>query len=102
MVIKIKFPIFALVMKQKKIYLYAGYYEMFITDVPMPLPYTLISWHKSVEAAERNAERLHPGDNYYFKVTLFPDDLKWVLEDVIDELGSVPTSVINGEEFYIV
>ena len=75
---------------------------MFITDVPMPLPYTLISWHKSVEAAERNAERLHPGDNYYFKVTLFPDDLKWVLEDVIDELGSVPTSVINGEEFYIV
>lgn len=102
MVIKIKFPIFALVMKQKKIYLYAGYYEMFITDVPMPLPYTLISWHKSVEAAELNAKRLHPGDNYYFKVTLFPDDYHFVLEDYIDRHGSVPTSVINGEEFYII
>ena len=88
-------------MKQK-IYLYAGYYEMFITDVPMPKNYTLLSWHWSVEAAARNAERLHPGDNYYYKVDLYPDDFHWVLEQFIDRYGSVPTSVINGEEFYIV
>ena len=86
----------------KKIYLYAGYYEMYITDVPMPKPYSLISWHKSVDAAENAARKAHPDDSYYFKTTLFPDDLHWVLENIIDEKGAVPTATINGEEFYIV
>lgn len=88
-------------MKQK-IYLYAGYYEMYITDRPMPKPYSLISWHWSVDAAERAAQKAHPGDNYYFKTTLFPDELHFVLEDAIDRNGSVPTATIDGDEFYIV
>ena len=88
--------------KRKKIYLDAGYYEMFITDRPMPKPYSLLSWHWSVDAAENNAKRMHPGDNYYFKAELFPDDLHYVLEDYIDSDGSVPTTTIDGDEFYIV
>lgn len=88
-------------MKQK-IYLYAGYYEMFITDVPMPKPYSLISTHYTVEAAEKRAEKEHPGDAYYFKTSLYPDDYHYVLENYIDRYGSVPTSTINGEEFYII
>ena len=88
--------------KRTKIYLYAGYYEMFITDRPLGKPYSLISWHYSVEAAERAARKAHPDDSYYFKASLFPDDLHYVLEDYIDKDGAVPTSVIEGDEFYIV
>jgi hypothetical protein len=88
-------------MKRNKIYLYAGYYEMFITDRPMPKNYTLLSWHWSVEAAARNAERLHPGDNYYYKVDLYPDDFHYVLEQFIDAGEAIPTATINGDEFYI-
>lgn len=87
-------------MKKQKIYLYAGYYEMFITDRPLGKPYSLISWHYSVEAAMRNAEKLHQGDPYYFKTNLFPDDYHYVLEDAIDREGSVPTFTIEGDEFY--
>jgi hypothetical protein len=75
---------------------------MFITDRPLGKPYSLISWHYSVEAAEKRAKKEHPGDNYYFKTNLFPDDLHYVLEDEIDRKGSVPTSVIEGDEFYII
>jgi len=88
--------------KRTKIYLYAGYYEMFITDRPLDKPYSLISWHYSVEAAEKRAEREHPDDKYYYKVNLFPDDLHFVLEECIDREGAVPTSTIQGDEFYIV
>lgn len=86
----------------KKIYLYAGYYEMYITDVPMPKPYTLISWHKSVDAAINRAEKEHPFDPYYLKADLFPDDRSYIIENVIMEQGGVPTAVINGEVFYII
>ena len=88
--------------KRTKIYLYAGYYEMFITDRPLDKPYSLISWHYSVEAATRRAEKEHPDDHYYYKANLFPDDLAYVLEDVIDSEGSIPTSTIQGDEFYII
>lgn len=90
-------------MKRKKIYLYAGYYEMYITDKPMPADYyTLISWHWSVDAAAKNAERLHPGDAYYYKAELFPDDLTYVLDTCVDRNGFIPTSTIGGDEFYII
>jgi len=85
-----------------KIYLYAGYYEMFITDRPLAAPYSLISWHYSVSAAAKAAEKAHPGDSYYYKVDLFPDDLTYILEDAIDRYGAVPTTVIQGDEFYII
>lgn len=87
---------------RKKIYLYAGYYEMFITDRPLDKPYVLISWHYSVEAATRRAEKEHPDDHFYYKTDLFPDDLHYVLESYIDEGKAIPTSTIQGDEFYIV
>ena len=88
--------------KRTKIYLYAGYYEMFITDRPLDKPYSLISWHYSWEAAEKRARKEHPGDSYYFKTSIFPDDLHFVLEDYIDRGEAIPTSTIQGDEFYIV
>ena len=87
---------------RKRIYLYVGYYEMFITDVPMPKPYTLISRHWSVEAAERAAEKAHPGDNYYFKADLYPDYYQYVLDGFAMNGEEIPTSEINGEIFYII
>ena len=88
--------------KRRKIYLYGFYYEMFITDRPLEKPFSLISRHYSVEAAEKHAKRVQPGDKYYYKVDLFPDDLNYVLEDFINRDGAVPTSTIQGDEFYIV
>ena len=85
-----------------KIYLYAGYYEMFITDRKMPAPYSLISQHYSVDAAEKAAIKKHPGDSYYFKTTLFPDGYHYVLENCIDTQGTVKIATIDGDEFYIV
>ena len=87
-------------MKTNKIYLYAGYYEMFITDRPLGSPYVLISWHKSVEAAEKRAQKEHPGDAYYFKTNLYPDDYHFVLESYIDDGLAIPTFTIEGDEFY--
>lgn len=87
-------------MKKTKIYLYAGYYEMFITDRQLDKPYTLISWHYSVERAEERARKEHPDDHIFFKANLFPDDYHFVLEDYIDKEGSVPTFTIEGDEFY--
>ena len=89
-------------MARQKIYLYAGDYEMFITDRPLGKPYVLISWHYSVAAAIRAAEKAHPGDNYYFKTNLYPDDYCYVLENFIDRGEPVPTSTIEGDEFYII
>lgn len=41
----------------KKYYLYAGYYELWISDRVLGAPLTLISWHKSLENAANAAER---------------------------------------------
>lgn len=38
-------------------YLYAGYYELWISPKRLGAPLTPISWHKSLEAAEKAAER---------------------------------------------
>ena len=85
-----------------KIYLYAGYYEMYITDRPLDKPYSLISWHYSVAAAEKKAHWLHPDDPVFFKTNLYPDDYHYVLESFIDEGKAIPTSTIQGDEFYII
>jgi len=45
---------------QKWIYLFAGYYELIITDKLLPAPYILISRHKSVSNAEIAGERFDP------------------------------------------
>ena len=89
-------------MKRQKIYLYAGYYEMYITDTPLKAPYSLISWHYSVDAAWRAAERAHPDDNYFFKTNLFPEDLDFVREDFAWHGKEMPTADIQGQNFYIV
>ena len=88
-------------MKRKKIYLYAGYYEMFITDSPMDKPYELISWHWKLDRAIKRAEKEHPDDNYYFQVELYPDDYEYVLESFIMEGEALPISEIQGRNFYI-
>lgn len=84
-------------MKRKKIYLYAGYYEMFITDVPMQKPYCLISWHYSVERAEMSAEKEHPGDVCHYKENLCPD----YLYDSLSWDGALNIQKIQGEPFVI-
>lgn len=88
-------------MKRTKIYLYAGYYEMFITDKPLDKPYSLISWHWSVDAAIRRAEKEHPDDNYYFQVELYPDYYDYVLESFSMQEKEIPIHEIQGREFYI-
>ena len=75
---------------------------MYITDRPLGKPYSLISWHYSVDAAENRARKEHPDDHYYFKTNLYPDDLHWVLEEYIDNGEAIPTATIQGDEFYIV
>lgn len=56
----------------RKIYLYAGYLELYITDKPMDKPYVLLSTYRNVKSAERAAEKLHPGDTVFFQEGLFP------------------------------
>lgn len=90
------------IMKRKKVYLYAGYYEMYITDRPLDRPYSLISWHYSVEAAARRAEKEHPDDHYYYKTDLFPDERHFALESYIDDGKPIPTATVQGDEFYII
>lgn len=41
----------------KRYYLYAGYYELWISDRKLGAPLTPISWHKSFENAINAAER---------------------------------------------
>ena len=76
-------------MKRTKMCLYAGYYEMYITDRPLGKPYTLISWHYSAEAAEKRAQKEHPGDAYYFKTNLFPDDYQQPEGIPLEKLGQI-------------
>ena len=85
---------------RKKIYLYAGYYEMFITDNPMPKRYALLSTHYSVDKAEESARRLHPDDHVYYKVELFPEDLNFVLESLRED-KQLKVSKIGKDKFYI-
>ncbi len=43
-------------MARKTFYLYAGYYELFLSDRPLRCPLTLQSKHKSIGGAVRKAE----------------------------------------------
>jgi len=88
--------------KRKKYYLYAGYYEMYITDVPLDKPYSLISWHYSVEAAWRRAEKEHPDDPYFFKTDIFPEELQYVLEGYTWDEKEIEIANIQGNDFYII
>ena len=88
--------------KRKKFYLYAGYYEMYITDQPLGDPYSLISWHYSVEAAWKRAEKEHPDDPYFFKKEIYPEDLNFVLESYDWDGKEIKTADIQGQTFYII
>lgn len=78
-----------------KIYLYAGYYELYITDKPMDRPYTLLSWHKSVDNAVKEAERID--DTYFFQDDLLPEDLQF-----FREMKNARVEEIQGRNFLIV
>ena len=45
---------------KRKFFLYAGFYEMLITDRRLRRPYSLVSTHRSLEAAEAAAKRFAP------------------------------------------
>lgn len=77
-----------------KIYLYAGYYELFITDKPMNKPYALVSRHNSVEEAEQAAEQT--GDGYFYQEELLPEELNFILDDEATEIHE-----IQGRNFVI-
>lgn len=81
----------------KTIYLYAGYYEMYITDRPLDKPYVLMSKHRKVECAARAAEKAHPDDSYFYQEELFPDELSYIL----DEESNYHIAEVQGRNFII-
>lgn len=86
-------------MKRHKIYLYAGYYEMFISDKPMPKPYSLISWHYSAENAIARAEREHPEDPWHIVEHLLPEEYRLMMGD--DAYMDLKREEIGGRMFLI-
>jgi len=84
----------------KKIYLYAGYYELYITDKEMPKPYTLISWHKSVENAMKAAERFDDYASVIYAEHLFPEEYRLLMGE--DHYQDLKRAEIDGLTYLIV
>ena len=59
--------------KTTKYYLYAGYYEFWISTKELCAPLTLISWHRSIEAAERMAEKEDDLANIIYDSDIYGD-----------------------------
>lgn len=89
--------------KKKKIYLYAGYYELYVTNSPMPAPYVLLSTHRAVSGARREAERRDV--NVHYAEDLVPEDIEEAcyLNNVLglDPHPIWDTAVIDGVRFAI-
>lgn len=49
---------------KKKFYVYAGYYEVYVSAQPMPEPYILQSTHRKIERALEAAEKFDVTINY--------------------------------------
>ena len=58
----------------RKFYLYAGYYELFISNRPLRRPYSFISWHKSLDAAQRAAEKFDPDAHVHYAEQIAPPE----------------------------
>lgn len=56
-----------------KYYLYAGYYEFWISTKKLGAPLTLISWHRSIDAAERRAEKEDNWANIIYDSDIYGD-----------------------------
>ena len=81
-------------MKQK-IYLYAGYYELYITDKTLDAPYVLLSTHRTVRGAERAAVKLDV--QIHYAEHLVPEEI----EDVLSEDASWETANVQDTRFAI-
>lgn len=71
----------------RKIYLYAGYYELYITDKQLNRSYTLISTHRTVANAERAAEKF--------------DNDAWLMvdRDLVNE--SMYSILYDSDDYYL-
>ena len=59
--------------KTTKYYLYAGYYEFWISTKELCAPLTLMSWHRSIQAAERRAEKEDDLANIIYDSDIYGD-----------------------------
>ena len=59
-------------------YLYAGYYEWFVTDTPLPKPYVLDSEHETLDSALNKAQEYYADDHVHVQEGLLP---WWDIDD---------------------
>lgn len=52
--------------KEKNYYVYAGYYELILTDKKLEKPYIFLSMHKSLEKAIFSATKFDSDANFVF------------------------------------
>lgn len=69
---------------KRKFFLYAGFYEMLITDRRLRRPYSLVSTHRSLEAAEEAARRNDPDQTTVYDQNIKKDvaEAYPMLEDI--------------------
>ena len=84
----------------KRYYLYAGYYEIWISDKILRQPLTPLSWHKTLRAAVRHAEKIDPDATLCFDRSL--------MHEVREEFALLPWQerddffpLFNGENYDI-
>lgn len=80
----------------RKFYLYAGYYELFISNRPLRRPYSFISWHKSLDAVQRAAEKFDPDAHVHYAEQIAPPET----DEWIDE-GYARRDLVDGIPFVI-
>ena len=68
----------------KKFYVYAGYWEVYISTQPLPAPYVLQSTHRKIERALETAEKFDVSIIYCENVK---DDLPAFLYESLQESG---------------
>ena len=69
-----------------KFYVYAGYYELYVSAKPMDMPgYFFQSWHRKIERAIEKAESFDDTVHYCENVREY---LPQWLKDVLDENNS--------------
>lgn len=91
----------------KKYYVYAGYYELFVSSEPMPAPYILQKTFRSIDRAIEYAESW--GDNIVYCENVKYDLPDWLYENLQDndyEYATIGTGKVerdnNWEEIFII
>ena len=67
---------------KKKFYVYAGYYELYISSEPMPAPYMFQRWFWKIERAIKYAESWDDTIQYCENVK---DDLPTMLAEMLEQ-----------------